>query len=595
MRMVTRFGLQLWWLNKTQRFRSEQAQLDKQKRLYAAQAATYTATAMEMGGLIIKLGQYLSMRVDMLPREYTDGLAVLQDSVSPVPTEQIITVIEREFGRPLRELYQDFDAQPIAAASLGQVHRAHTHAGAVVAVKVLRPGIEDIIDVDLVSLKAALKLIDRFTTIGDLMDVDQFYQEFERTSLRELDFVREGHSAETFRENFRAHDRLIIPEIYWDLTTQRVLTMEYLEGVKINNYAALDACAAIDRRAVAHELLDVLLQSVLVNGFFHADPHPGNIFVRDDGALILVDFGMMGSVSDTMRENFGRLTLAFFLHDPARAVTALRDLHFLRRGIDTQAFEKSLGILFDQMLPKDADEEGSGGGPDGGDSSSRQVSHMMVDSFDFSSDSGDELREFLYQQPFQLPDNVVFLGKAFISVLGLCLALDPEINLADEIKPYAQQAMGGSIPGSVIREVWEQGKSLLSAFLPTIKHVISVADKLDSGELSVRLAASQERRLLEAQERQSRRLVKTVTGAALLICGVLLLGQADQLALAGRGAAGREAVAIILMAVGALVLLAQLLARGGGAGGGGNNGNGSSHGQRRNNGDSHSHHHHPGT
>ena len=559
MRMVVRFGLQLWWLGKTQRFRSVASHEEKKKKLYATQATEYTQTAMEMGGLIIKLGQYLSMRVDMLPREYTDGLAVLQDSVSPVPTDQIIAVIERELDAPLSELFVDFDARPLAAASLGQVHRACTRQGAAVAVKVLRPGVEDIINVDLVSLKAALKLIDRFTTISTVMDVDQFYQEFERTSLRELDFVREGHSAETFRENFRSNARLIIPQIYWDLTTRRVLTMEFLEGYKINNFAALDTCAAIDRREVAHELLDVLLQSVLIDGFFHADPHPGNIFVREDGALILVDFGMMGSVTDEMRENYGVLTLAFFLRDPARAVVALQDLNFLRRGIDTQAFEKSLAVLFEQMTTSDKPERDREGNP------AQRNQHTMVASFDFSSDTGDELREFLYQQPFQLPDNVVFLGKSFIAVLGLCLELDPEINLTDEIKPYAQRAMGDDFPKSLIKEFGEEAKSLLKAFLPTIKHVITVSEKLDAGELSVRLAAGQERRLLEAQERYSRRTVRTLCGATLLIAGILLLGQADQLALAGRSGTGREVIALILIAVSALLMLMQLFARSGGS------------------------------
>ncbi len=525
MRMVVRFGLQIWRLNKTKRFRNKERQAEKQSRLYTKQAKEFTQVATEMGGLIIKLGQYISAQIGMIPKEYLDELSKLQDTVAPVPTGQILAELERELGASPEAIFADFDQTPIAAASLGQVYRARLKSGEDVAVKVLRPGIEDIIAIDLKTLKDALRLVSRYTSIGSYMDVDMFYDEFRGTLLDELDFMKEGANAESFQRNLLENMTVDIPGIYWDYTTSKVLTMEFMQGVKVSELDQLEALH-IDREELASNLIGIYAQMILRDGFFHADPHPGNVLVREDGIILLLDFGMVGSVSERMRESFIDFGIAVVTNDSEKAVAALRQLGFIRPNIDVSAFAKNFMTLFDRMM--------------GGSSRSE---------FRLSEAALDELGDFMRSQPFQLPSNVMFLGKAVITTLGLVTALDPDVDLVEEVKPYVEDIVGAKATGDVVSKLLEEGKSLLTSIIPTARKAVSVLDKMDSGELSVRVSAAQEQRLAVNQENQTKRIVRSIIGAALFVSGILLLPQPSY-----------EIFAYILLVLGGLFMLIQLLA-----------------------------------
>ncbi|MDR1189260.1 MAG: hypothetical protein LBK95_17720 [Bifidobacteriaceae bacterium] len=560
MRVAARIAWQLWWLNKTARFMRPARLAERRHRLYTAQARTFTRLATEMGGLVIKLGQHVSTRVDLLPTEYTIELARLQDAVPAVPTPAIRAEIERELQQPVAEVYRAFEDEPLAAASLGQVHRAELADGTPVAVKVLRPGIEDLVQTDLRSMKTILRWVDRLTTVGTGFDLDMFYGEFEDTLLAELDMIAEGANAERFQASFLLNPNIDMPRIHWRETTRRVLTMELMEGVKINALAQLDA-AGIDRSQLARDLLEVYLQMVLRDGFFHADPHPGNILVRSDGTILLLDFGMVGTVPENLHRDIPELALALFGRDWRRSAELLDRMGFLREGADSGLLAAALEPMVARVL-----------GASTGESS-------------LDDDAVEELRLFMYSQPFQLPGRIAFLGKTLINLTGVALGLDPKMNLMEELVPLVRAAVtdpdgarGGpgvlgwlaGLPGferlAALAEAvgltdlpaaaqagrllgpagLGQLRDLAGAALPTARNVVELAAKANAGGLVVKLGRSQEARLARSRAEQTGRLVRAGIGGVMALSGVQLLVAATAEPLGG-----------VLAGLGALVMLFQ--------------------------------------
>lgn len=245
--MFVGFFIQFWWLGKTKSFLHTETASKKYKAVYTAQAARFARAAVEMGGLIIKLGQFVSSRVDILPKEYTDILSQLQDSVAPVPSELAVSRIEEELSGKIANLFTSFNQEPVAAASLGQVHRAVLKTGEDVAVKVMRPGIETIVALDLSTLKVLTSLASRFTKVGQFVDLKDVYQEFEEVITEELNYLTEGKNLEDFKESFDEFPGVSTPKVYWELTTSKVLVMEFIEGIKINE-VVLKGQASINKK-----------------------------------------------------------------------------------------------------------------------------------------------------------------------------------------------------------------------------------------------------------------------------------------------------------------------------------------------------------
>ncbi len=237
--MIVRFSIQSLWLSTFRRFRTQENHDLKTKQIFSSQASFFVKTAVDMGGLLIKLGQHISARVDILPAEFTNELSKLQDNVAPAQFEAIKSVIERELGKPIDVIFNEFETTPIAAASLGQVYLAKLPSGDKAAVKVLRPGIEEIVHIDLKSLQVAVYILKRWTKAGNFIDLDMAYSEFKDTILDELDLKKEGGNAEEFSRLFAARKDVVIPKIYWGFSTKRILSMDFVEGVKINNIAQL--------------------------------------------------------------------------------------------------------------------------------------------------------------------------------------------------------------------------------------------------------------------------------------------------------------------------------------------------------------------
>lgn len=525
MQMIFKFAWDFWWLGKVKFLMSRRRFAARQQALYRKQAAYFTTTAMDMGGLIIKLGQHVSAQVDMLPKEVIEELSKLQDSVEFVDFSEIQQKIERELGGSISEMYAEFSATPIAAASFGQVHRATLRTGEQVAVKVMRPGVEDIIAIDWKSIQVAISLLKRQKMITDFMDLDAVYDEFHDTIMEELDYQQEGRNAEEFKQQLAHRKDVVIPHIHWSCTTSQVLTMEFMEGVKINDFAKLEAWG-VDRTKLATSLIEMFVEQILLNGLFHADPHPGNVLVQPDGTIALIDFGMVGRIPKDMKTQMVALLLAVYLKDAHGAIDALNKLRFLRRNVDLEVFSRNLTLLFEQINGDTFDL-----------------------SFVTSGDNVEELRNFLYSQPFQLPANTTFLGKAIGTVYGLCTGLDPELDLVGTVKPYVEQVVRRDLRGSVISKVVEDGKNMLKDILPTTKKFMSAIDKMDSGGLRVKLASSLEQKLIETQNKNTQRLIATIIGAVLLLAGVNLWNEVNPI------------VSYVLGTLGLLVMLSQLRTR----------------------------------
>ncbi|HKV59479.1 MAG TPA: AarF/UbiB family protein, partial [Ktedonobacteraceae bacterium] len=310
-------------------------------------------TAVKLGVLMIKLGQFLSSRADLLPEQALAAISSLQDEVPAAPFSHVLSVVETELGKPVEEIFSVLERKATAAASLGQVHKAVLLSnGATVAVKVQRPNIEQLVHSDLSTLKFVIWIINRFVDTSEFIDLMGVYREFKRTVYEEIDYITEAANAKRFKEMFKDDPTIRIPAIYDEYTTQRVLVLEWIEGIKINDYATLDR-EGIDRLEVAKRTVQTYFYQFFDAGFFHADPHPGNIFVKKgapgQGPIIeFVDFGMVGTLSKTMKKALKDLFLSFVTRDSHALVEALARLGFIGEGANMAAIERGMALMLEQ-------------------------------------------------------------------------------------------------------------------------------------------------------------------------------------------------------------------------------------------------------
>lgn len=422
---------------------------EAEKRMEARhrkRAIKFRETALELGGLPIKLGQFMSARVDVMPEPYIMELMKLQDEVPPEEYPLIKKLVEEEIGRPIEEIFQAFNPVPRAAASLGQVHEAVLHTGEKVAVKVQRPGIEELIDIDMGTLAYILLGLNRFTRVGERMDIPGLLDVFSRVVGEELDFLREADSAERFSRDFSEDPLVYIPRVHWEYTTDRIVTLEYIEGIKINDYAALDK-AGIDRHRVAQILVDIYVRQFLDHGFFHADPHPGNIFVMPGPVLALMDFGMMGDIKAEARTRFVDALLAIISKDADETIEAAADLGFIRQGANIAPIRNALEWMFNRYTGV------------------RTAKEITLDDID---EIQEDIRMILRDYPFNMPVEFAYLGKTFGTLVGLISGLDPDFDIIEEARPYIDRL------GSEVRF-----EIAMKKIKKTILTLIGLPDRLD--------------------------------------------------------------------------------------------------------------------
>jgi predicted unusual protein kinase regulating ubiquinone biosynthesis (AarF/ABC1/UbiB family) len=484
-------------------------------------AREFRLLAIEMGGVLIKLGQFLSARVDLLPVEVTRELAGLQDEVPPEPLEAILAVVEAELG-PIDGFFEFFDENVQAAASLGQVHCARLIDGAPVVVKVQRPDIDQLIDVDLAAVRVVARWVGRYPPIRRRMDLADLLDEFARTLYEELDYLAEARNAETFAANFAADPFIYIPAPYWTHTTQRVLTLEDVGSIKIVDFEAMDA-AGIDRSAVAQRLFRAYLQQVFYDGFFHADPHPGNLFVyplepgMENGGLpgrafllVFVDFGMVGHITPFTRRQLRELVIGLGTRDPAQIVRAYERMGFLLPGADLELIERATSRVFDRFWGISMGE----------------LTQLDYDDF---RDFADEFRDLLFTMPFQIPKDFIYLGRMFGILSGLATQLDPDFSIFTESEPFARELMREEFASG-----WEEFREQVTQWGRTLLRLPGQLDlvlsKSAQGQLEFRVSPDREwRQAMQRLDTDVNRLLWGLGGTALLLAGVILgvNGQTD--------------------------------------------------------------------
>jgi predicted unusual protein kinase regulating ubiquinone biosynthesis (AarF/ABC1/UbiB family) len=379
------------------------ARAEGRKAMWARLGARYRETAVAQGGLFIKAGQILSARSDVFPREFTQALSALQDEVPGVPYEAIQAAVEKEFGQPLAEVFPTFDPVPLAAASLGQVHRATLPDGRPVVVKVLRPGVDALIRADLEGSRQVVRFLLRWTNWAKGLDLAGMYYESVNILLRELDLRDEARHTERFKRMFEGDDRFVIPTVYPEFSRQRVLTLSFVEGVKVTDHPAMEK-AGIVPAEVAGLLIDALSRQVLAEGFFHADPHPGNLMAQPGPKLVLLDFGMVGQLTPRHKGAFKRVALGLLQQDPDLMLQGLDEVEMLRPTADRVALRRAIAWLFEKNLQGNLFEL-------------RPQDFLEV---------AREIRDIFYSQAFQFPADIAFLGRGASTTFGVCRTLDPK-------------------------------------------------------------------------------------------------------------------------------------------------------------------------
>ena len=474
----------------------------------------FRVLALEMGGVLIKLGQFLSSRVDVLPPEITEELQGLQDEVTPVPAEAISVVLIQELGS-LAERFAEIESEPLAAASLGQTYRARLYAedhtpGDRVVIKVQRPNIDAIVRTDLEALRVVSQWAMRYGPIRRRADVPALLEEFARTLWEELDYEAEANNAERFQRLFASNPGVYIPRFYREHCTGKVLVIENVENIKLTDLAALDA-AGIDRKEVADRLLDVYFTQIFREGFFHADPHPGNLFIKplaepdEDNStpfqIVFIDFGMVGHVEALMGENLRKVLISVSQKD-ARALTeAYQDLGFFLPDADLDRITQAQAKLLDQLWGRNLLDLAQ---PD-----PREVAEF-----------GREFRDLLYDFPIQIPQDFIYLGRAMGILSGMASLLDPTINPWRQVEKFAQEFISQRQTQQLGWEVVRHWLQLFISLPPQVERVLSAAER---GRLQVQFAPNKElERQLDRMEKKIGWLNWSILGAAAMLSGTLL-------------------------------------------------------------------------
>ncbi|WP_299025599.1 AarF/ABC1/UbiB kinase family protein [uncultured Thermanaerothrix sp.] len=482
-------------------------------------AAAFRQLAIQLGGVMIKVGQFLSTRIDILPPEITEELSGLQDEVAPEPFDAIRAVVETEFGAPLATRFLVFEESPLAAASIGQVHRAwlnppHTTSDPTplaVVVKVQRPNIPAIVETDLQALRVVARWVNLFPPVRRRADVPALVDEFSRILREEIDYLSEARHAEIFAANFAGHTEVRIPKVYWEYTTRRVLTLEDVGDIKITDYPAIEA-AGIERAEVAKRLITTYLKQIFEDGFFHADPHPGNLFVHPlpstsetdqppsrSWQLVFVDFGMTGTVPPDLMEALREVLVGIASRDATRLVQAYQQMGILLPNADLRLIEKATQEVFDRFWGKTLAEISM---------SQEEVLSLLV-----------EFRQLLYQMPFQLPQNLLLLGRCLSILNGICLGLDPQFNVWESVVPYAERMMRAE-QESLLRPLLKTSVQMLRTLIALPQRADAVLTRLAQGQLEVSDPILHAR--FARLERSARQISTAVVFTALLLSATQL-------------------------------------------------------------------------
>lgn len=410
--MAVVFFIQVIWFQKRHRGNFTPAVTEQWNALVTKQARIYKKTALELGGLLVKLGQFLSTRADIMPASFIEELEGLTDQVTPVPSEKALQLLDDEWGRPHLELLQDITSKPVASASIGEVYKAVLHNGSEVAIKIQRPDIDRILRADFKAVRIVIWLAKHLSSLNKQIDLDLLYNEMTDVIGAELNFVEEMKNGRGFAERFPDMTGVKFPVYYDEYTTKKVLVMEWIEGSKITDLAFLEK-NNIDRKNLSDRLFRLFLEQILEGGQFHADPHGGNILIRPDGTLVLIDFGMVVNITQEDADAMFVVTEGVIFKQYDRVIDGLETMNFLLPNADRQVLANAIEKVVKAYESNDLY-----------DMNSMVVENLLQD-----------LQVIVRTQPVQMPAEFAFLGRAVSVFVGVLYILDPQIDLLAITRP----------------------------------------------------------------------------------------------------------------------------------------------------------------
>ena len=496
-------------------------------------AASELANDLErMGPTFIKLGQLLSTRPDILPLPYLQALTRLQDRVEPFSFAEVESIVISELGVRLSKAFSEFEAKPVAAASLGQVHRAAMRDGRPVAVKVQRPDIRERVMEDLDALEEIAEFLDDHTEMGRRYGFVQILDEFRRSLLRELDYRQEAQNLTLLRRNLSEFSAIVVPAPIDDYTTSRVLTMEYVSGTKITTLSPV-ALLEVNGAALAEQLFRAYLKQILVDGFFHADPHPGNVLVTDAGQIALLDLGMVGRIAPRLQEPLLQLLLAISEGQSDDAVRFALKVGEVRPDFDEPEFSRRVADLVGRH--QDAELR------------NMQVGKAVLEIGRIAGDVG-----------LRLPSELTMLGKTLLNLDQIAEALDPTFNPNASIRRNAAEIMRGRLlksasPGNLFGGILE-----LKEFMERLPgRVNKILDTVANNQLEVKVDAIDEARLMEGFQKVANRITLGLLLAALIIGAAMLMHVETSFRILGYP--GLAIIFFLLAAGGGIALMLSIL------------------------------------
>ncbi len=483
----------LWWdrtvANNSPRHRNRRAQW-------------LVGTLLDLGPTFIKIGQALSTRADLLPKEYVQALGQLQDRVPEFSSTEAIALIESELGNSIHTLYRDFDRFPLASASLGQVHRARLHTGEDVVVKVQRPGLERLFNLDFEVLHRLIRFSHRYLPWTRKYDLEAIYHEFFNLLYLEIDYVHEGKNAERFRENFIGYPRIVVPTIYWRYTTKKVLTLEYVPGIKIDDRQSLESCG-LNPKEIIQLGICCFLKQMLQDGFFQSDPHPGNMAVSQDGSLIFYDFGTMAEIKSMAKDQMVKTFFAVLRRDTDEVINTLTYMGLIEPVADMTALRRLVAFILDKFTEKPIELQAF--------EQMRSEIYLMFE-----------------QQPFRLPAQMTFVLKALTTLDGIARSLDPEYNLLSSSKPFIKSLVVSSKgKANVVGELARQARNLIKHRLqqPSATEALirRLEARVEQGELQIQVRSLESDRTLRRINLAIKTLIYACLTGFTLVSGTVLL------------------------------------------------------------------------
>ncbi|KAI3794546.1 hypothetical protein L1987_37178 [Smallanthus sonchifolius] len=509
---------------------TEQKKVQRRKTL----AKWLKESILRLGPTFIKIGQQFSTRVDILSQEYVDQLSELQDQVPPFPSEIAVSIVEEELGAPVSEIFDYFDFEPIAAASLGQVHRARLK-GQELVVKVQRPGLKDLFDIDLKNLRVIAENLQKLDPKSDGAKRDwvAIYDECANVLYQEIDYTKEAANAELFASNFKDLNYVKVPNIYWEYTTPQVLTMEYVPGIKINRIQALDQLG-VDRKKLGRYAVESYLEQILSHGFFHADPHPGNIAVDDvnGGRLIFYDFGMMGSISPNIREGLLEVFYGVYEKDPNKVLQAMVQMGVLVPTGDMTAVRRTAQFFlnsFEERLVAQRKERELANAELGFKKPLSKEEKIEKKKQRLAA-IGEDLLAIAADQPFRFPATFTFVVRAFSVLDGIGKGLDPRFDITEIAKPYALELLrfreaGIEVVIKDFKKRWErQSQAFYNLFRQAerIEKLVGVIERLEQGDLKLRVRALESERSFQRVAAVQKTIGSAVAAGSLVNLATIL-------------------------------------------------------------------------